>query len=88
MRTGELLGLLNSDIDLQHKYLEVRQSVEEVRKRYYWILKAAGSFLSLPQPLRLFFLVDLPAQLAVDIPALIDRPHFILNDLAGLLQKL
>lgn len=79
MRTGELLGLLNSDIDLQHKYLEVRQGIKEVRKRYYWILKAAGSFLSLPQPLRLFFLVD--------IPALIDRPHFILNDLAGLLQK-
>ncbi len=33
LRTGELLGLLNSDIDLEHKYLEVRQGVKEVCKR-------------------------------------------------------
>ena len=25
LRTGELLGLLNSDINLEHKFLEVRQ---------------------------------------------------------------
>lgn len=33
LRTGERLGLLNSDIDLEHKYLEVRQGVKEVCKR-------------------------------------------------------
>ena len=33
LRTGELLGLLNSDIDMEHKYLEVRQGVKEVCKR-------------------------------------------------------
>ena len=33
LRTGELLGLLNSDIDLEHKFLEVRQGVKEVCKR-------------------------------------------------------
>lgn len=33
LRTGELLGLLNSDIDLEHKYLEVHQNVKEVCRR-------------------------------------------------------
>ena len=33
LRTGELLGLLNSDINLEHKFLEVRQGVKEVCKR-------------------------------------------------------
>ena len=33
LRTGELLGLVNSDIDLEHKFLEVRQGVKEVCKR-------------------------------------------------------
>ena len=33
LRTGELLGLLNSDIDLEHKFLEVHQGVKEVCKR-------------------------------------------------------
>jgi len=34
LRTGELLGLLNSNIDLEHKFLEVRQGVKEVCKRH------------------------------------------------------
>lgn len=33
LRTGELLGLLNSDIDLERKALTVRQGVKEVAKR-------------------------------------------------------
>lgn len=33
LRTGELLGLLNSDIDLERKTLTVRQGVKEVYKR-------------------------------------------------------
>ncbi len=33
LRTGELLGLLNSDINLDNRYLEVRQNVKEVCKR-------------------------------------------------------
>ena len=33
LRTGELLGLLNSDINLEGRYLEVRQGVKEVCKR-------------------------------------------------------
>ena len=33
LRTGELLGLLNSDIDLENKTLTVRQGVKEVFKR-------------------------------------------------------
>ena len=33
LRTGELLGLLNSDIDLKRKTLTVRQGVKEVYKR-------------------------------------------------------
>lgn len=33
LRTGELLGLLNSDIDLEFKVLTVRQGVKEVSKR-------------------------------------------------------
>lgn len=33
LRTGELLGLLNSDINLEGKYLEVRQNVKEVCRR-------------------------------------------------------
>ena len=33
LRTGEILGLLNSDIDLEHKFLEVRQGVKKVCKR-------------------------------------------------------
>lgn len=33
LRTGELLGLLNSDIDLEHKTLTVRQGVKEVSRR-------------------------------------------------------
>ena len=33
LRTGELLGLLNSDIDLEKKMLTVRQGVKEVSRR-------------------------------------------------------
>ena len=33
LRTGELLGLLNSDIDLEKKTLTVRQGVKEVSRR-------------------------------------------------------
>ena len=33
LRTGKLLGLLNSDIDLEHKFLGVCQGVKEVCKR-------------------------------------------------------
>ena len=33
VRTGELLGLLNSDIDFEHKTLTVRQGVKEVSRR-------------------------------------------------------
>ena len=33
LRTGELLGLLNSDINLEGRYLEVRQNVKEVCRR-------------------------------------------------------
>ena len=33
LRTGELLGLLNSDIDLENKTLTVRQGVKEVARR-------------------------------------------------------
>lgn len=33
LRTGELLGLLNSDIDLEQKTLTVRQGVKEVSRR-------------------------------------------------------
>ncbi len=33
LRTGELLGLLNSDIDLKHKTLTVRQGVKEAYRR-------------------------------------------------------
>ncbi len=33
LRTGELLGLLNSDINLKERYLDVRQGVKEVCKR-------------------------------------------------------
>ena len=33
LRTGELLGLLNSDINLEGRYLEVRQGVKEVCRR-------------------------------------------------------
>lgn len=33
LRTGELLGLLNSDIDLERKTLTVRQGVKEVARR-------------------------------------------------------
>ena len=33
LRTGELLGLLNSDINLERRYLEVRQNVKEVCRR-------------------------------------------------------
>lgn len=33
LRTGELLCLLNSDIDLEYKYLEVRKGVKEVCRR-------------------------------------------------------
>lgn len=33
LRTGELLGLLNSDVDIEHKYLELRKGVKEVCKR-------------------------------------------------------
>lgn len=33
LRTGERLGLLNRDIDLEHEFLEVRQGVKEVCKR-------------------------------------------------------
>ena len=33
LRTGELLGLLNSDIDLERKTLAVRQGVKEVAQR-------------------------------------------------------
>lgn len=33
LRTGELLGLLNSDIDLENKALQVQRGVKEVSKR-------------------------------------------------------
>ncbi len=33
LRTGELLGLLNSDIDLENKILTVRQGVKEISRR-------------------------------------------------------
>ena len=33
LRTGEALGLLNSDVDLERKVLHIRQGVKEVRKR-------------------------------------------------------
>lgn len=33
LRTDELLGLLNSDINLEGRYLEVRQGVKETAKR-------------------------------------------------------
>lgn len=33
LRTGELLGLLNSDIDLENKTLTVRQGVKEISRR-------------------------------------------------------
>lgn len=33
LRTGELLGLLNSNINLENKTLTVRQSVKEVARR-------------------------------------------------------
>lgn len=33
LRTGELLGLLNSDIDLEHKTLTVRRGVKEIHNR-------------------------------------------------------
>ncbi|MBE6793969.1 MAG: site-specific integrase [Ruminococcaceae bacterium] len=33
LRTGELLGLLNSDIDLENRVLHINQAVKEVQKR-------------------------------------------------------
>ena len=33
LRTGELLGLLNSNINLEERFLEVHQGVKEVCKR-------------------------------------------------------
>ena len=33
LRTGEMLGLLNSDIDLENKTLTVRQGVKEISRR-------------------------------------------------------
>ena len=33
LRTGELLGLLNSDINLEGRYLEVRQNVSKLCRR-------------------------------------------------------
>lgn len=33
LRTGELLGLLNSDINLEGRYLEVRQNMKEICRR-------------------------------------------------------
>lgn len=43
-------------------------------------------FLLLPQTLRLFFLIDLPAQFAVGAPVLVYGSNFILQDLTGLLD--
>ena len=33
LRTGEMLGLLNRDVDLEHRVLHVRQAVKEIYKR-------------------------------------------------------
>ena len=42
LRTGELLGLLNSDIDLENKTLTVRQGVKEIFKGVKEIFKRDG----------------------------------------------
>ena len=33
LRTGELLGLLNNDIDLEHRVMHLQRGVKEVSKR-------------------------------------------------------
>ena len=33
LRTGEALGLLNSDVDLENRILHVRQGVKEIARR-------------------------------------------------------
>ena len=33
IRTGEMLGLLNSDVDLNNKTITIRQGVKEIFKR-------------------------------------------------------
>ena len=33
LRTGEVLGLLNSDIDLEHKVIHLQRGVKEITRR-------------------------------------------------------
>ena len=33
LRTGEALGLLNSDVDLENRVLRIRQGVKEIARR-------------------------------------------------------
>ena len=49
LRTGELLGLLNSDIDLENKTLTVRQGVKEIFKRD-GIKSAGGTEIKIGKP--------------------------------------
>lgn len=49
LRTGELLGLLNSDIDLKNKTLTVRQGVKEIFKRD-GVKSAGGTEIKIGKP--------------------------------------
>ena len=49
LRTGELLGLLNSDIDLENKTLMVRQGVKEIFKRD-GVKSAGGTEIKIGKP--------------------------------------
>ena len=49
LRTGELLGLLNSDIDLENKTLTVRQGVKEIFKRD-GVKSAGGTEIKVGKP--------------------------------------
>ena len=49
LRTGELLGLLNSDIDLENKTLTVRQGVKEIFKRD-GVKSAGGTEIKIGKP--------------------------------------
>ena len=49
LRTGELLGLLNSDIDIKNKTLTVRQGVKEIFKRD-GVKSAGGTEIKIGKP--------------------------------------
>jgi integrase len=70
LRTGELLGLLNSDVDLENRVLHIRQGVKEIAKRD-GVTSARGREVKVGKPKSASSKRDVPLNQAA-IAAIID----------------